>query len=220
MGDQAGLQIRRGEVGALDRAHQHEPIARAGCRHVEALLVAQHGERCAPRPIRHHGQEHDVALVALESGAVRAEDGVPLHRFLADTLRQHHTDEFGLFGADERDDADAPRLGPGLGHEAGDLFDDHMRLGGIDLPGAVASAVRHEDIDERGVDSLGRGRDAQRHELFGIELHGEADDRLDAAEVFSEHQAAVGEYGPHQVVEALARLEQAPVRQVAQVMLA
>ena len=123
MGDEPCLQVPRIELVERHRADQNEPVARPGGRDVEALLIAQHGQRGAPAPVRHHGQEHDVPFVALEGGAVAAQDRVALHCLLADPLPEHDPDQLGLVGTDERDDAErAPALGR-VGRDGGDLLD-------------------------------------------------------------------------------------------------
>ena len=169
------------------------------------------------RRVGDHRQEHDVALRALEGRAVAAQDRVALHHFLADGLRELGANQVCLLGADQGDDPDRALLHVGPGRERRDLVDDHVGLRLVDLPVPRSRAVRQVDVHERRVQSLGGRRYPQRQHLLGVELHGEADDRLDAAEVLLQHQPLVGEHRPHQVVDALAGLQQAVEREAAEV---
>ena len=136
-----------------------------------------------------------------------------LHQFLADGIRKPSANVLSLLGADKRDDANRARvrslLGKGL-----DLVYDYLGLGSIYFAALLALAVRHIDVYERWVQAFLGCWDAQGHQSFPIKLRREADDRLDAAEVLLEHQPITWKHRTHQIIYALAWLEEVPERKI------
>ena len=115
---QPRLQIDRVQLFPFHRPHEHDAVPGAGHRHVEALLVPRHRQRRLVHRVGDHGQEHDVALRALEGRAVAAQDRVALHHFLADGLRELGADQLRLLRADQGDDADGALLHVGTRQSA------------------------------------------------------------------------------------------------------
>jgi hypothetical protein len=60
----------------------------------------------------------------------------------------------------------------------------------------------------------------ERQDFLRVELHGETDDRFDAAKVLLKHQPLIWKHRAHQVIDALARLKEAVERKVAKVVMA
>ena len=80
----------------MDGADEHEPVARPRQGDVEALLEMRGGLRLLHEGVRHHRQEHDIALVALQGRAVAADEAVPQHHLFAELVDEHPVDERGL----------------------------------------------------------------------------------------------------------------------------
>lgn len=156
--------------------------------------------------VSNHADEHDIALLALEHRRIAASDVMAEIGVFADTLQQHRLDELGLPDSNQRDDADgAPgHLG---GRQQCELLHRRLSLGEIAI-GVILSAVCYMDIDQRRRKALGRLGQADRDDFLRVELEAEADDGLDAAEMFSQSDAPTRIAGERQLVKRISRKHQ------------
>lgn len=137
------------------------------------------------------GQEHDVALVALEVVGVAAADPSPLCLLLAEPVNQVALDELGLASPNSEMTPIGLAVMARVGAQLGDVAEDVVGFGRVGVGSGFPVAIGDVNVDDTLPGSV-RGLFAKREDGAAVgELVGELDDLRRAAEVLAEHDDAV-----------------------------